>query len=548
MYLSALRDKIRIDVAFPEDGMLGSFYRLYPFLLFLSILYIGTLNFAQADASNWNTASLNLLQTEIIQNGFQFESFAHLFSPLYGSATAPMWGYAWLFLITENFFFWFLMQAVLMTIAVTVLFSVIKRRTLLPAYWLLALKIIMLFPSWHAIHGIVGPKSPAISMLLLGLALVLDPLLFSNQINRSELKRLIGGGLAIGFSLNFRTDMMVVLLIILLLVMLFFKRDRIFLKQAALVVVTIMITMLPWIFYTKHVTGHYLLHPTQAGMSFIQGLALEKNNVWGVKFDDHDPKLLEAARRVKPELDMIDLSYETDKAMMDMFISMVKAHPEEYMRKIYLAIMKTYNNGVYLGIYERYPFYSVINKEHYEIARRKYSEYGKISIFFNDRSWEEIWDKIKHKEGQILETEALKRELNKLTNGNAGQVRTLLRYFGHGVWTWVKEFASGNISIEGLSAFSKTLFLQLRLYDAIVTFLAGFVFLLLPFAGIYYTFVKKSPFLVIMILLICAQFSANALIVYSPRHTAHVYPYICVLSLFFAREIVHLLKKVTFRG
>ena len=180
--------------------------------------------------------------------------------------------------------------------------------------------------------------------------------------------------LSLGLLLNFRSDLILapVGVLLILLFCFSFKLGNLF--KCGIWVAGFMLLMLPWMFYTKHVTGKYRTGSTNSGNVFFVGLGKLPNNTWGVTPLDEDPLKLQKIQEKFGE----GTSYLTpasDDYLKEEFISMVKAHPMEYLRKCLYSARTLLFEGFYPGVFD--PLYR-------ERIREVYPHQSTFFILQND--------------------------------------------------------------------------------------------------------------------------------------------------------------------
>ncbi len=206
---------------------------------------------------------------------------------------------------------------------------------------------------WYAFHSLMWPYSVAVSLLLISFVLFLE--CFSS--NELKFKKLVLSGILFGLVLNFRSDYYLMPIGFAVIVILFNKVKLLNVKKTAFWLLSIYIMLIPWLIYTKHVTGHYLLTSTNSGHVFFIGLGNLPDNKWGITPSDGDPLMHELIEK-RFGKEKSSLVYESDKFLKKKFIQFVREDPLEYMRKCFYSFKAMLSGGVYGGeFYEKRECY-----------------------------------------------------------------------------------------------------------------------------------------------------------------------------------------------
>ena len=259
--------------------------------------------------------------------------------------TFPMWGYGWVFNITENKFFITIFQMAMANVALLYLVSILHRFSLLALFGSKLFKVLAIVAiPYFAINCALSPYGLASSLFILSVSFLLKGM------HEDTLKDILYSGIFYGLTLNFRSDLLY-FCIPLLLVLAFHFRKAGAAKVLSLFapwVFIVMMVMAPWALYTKHVTGHYLLGSTNSGHVLFIGLGQLPFNTWGITPSDGDPVMgLEIESHFGEAKS--SLLYESDVYLKDSFLKKVKQDPIEYIKKSVYSMGKTMVDGSYSG-------------------------------------------------------------------------------------------------------------------------------------------------------------------------------------------------------
>jgi hypothetical protein len=175
---------------------------------------------------------------------------------------------------------------------------------------------------WHLMHSVLWPYSiGAIGISVAVLCLI-------RFLKDGNGKFAIAAGLAFGITMHFRSDYTFFFLIVSLLVAVYAQWKWKNWKGWSIPALGILI-LLPWLNYTHHRTGHYLLTSTNAGHTFFCGLGQLQNNVWGITPVDEDSTMQAIAKPFGGTL-----SYAGDSVLKRAWKDSVMAHPVEFMKKM----------------------------------------------------------------------------------------------------------------------------------------------------------------------------------------------------------------------
>ena len=254
------------------------------------------------------------------------------------SPTSPMWGFAFVLLLTETPVCQLILQNVLAVSTLGVFLHYLKSSKTLTPTEVLCLKaaFIVCIP-WYALHASRGPNSFAISLLLLGMVYFHKSLLEGD----GRLRHVLVSGLLFGTLLNFRSDCLYLTgALALTALVLNENRLRVFCRLC-LWGTCIGLMLVPWALYTKQTCGHYLAKSTNSGHVFYVGLGNYPNNKWGITFSDGDKSMHayvdDCFRRHPSEASQSHpdstLTYEADVVLQHRFRELVRDDPVEYIKK-----------------------------------------------------------------------------------------------------------------------------------------------------------------------------------------------------------------------
>ena len=290
--------------------------------------------------------------------------------------TFPMWGYAFFFVATQSRTVILIVQELLAVAATWLVVRQVERDQYFAANTVRLFKAAAVASTpWWAFHANIWAAAPAASLGLLALFSLLPAL----QARPSPLRWLVASAALFGLALNFRSDYHL-LAVGLWLILLFSYRFRLFIVGRMLVWCAVAYALLiPWLLYTKHVTGHCLLSSTNGGATLFTGLGTLPNNRWGIQLQDHDPLLhtLLADRFVGRNSPlyktpkeytwpdqwtafpgaMSSVDWRADQFLKAEFRRRVTEYPGEFVRKCARAFYLSIISAGYTGeIYRHVPF------------------------------------------------------------------------------------------------------------------------------------------------------------------------------------------------
>lgn len=277
-------------------------------------------------------------QKRVVLGGFE-PAVSQLHVP-----TFPMWGYGWMFMITQSKPVLIVIQEALAISAYWYFFRTAQKHELFPAPVLDTSKVLLVFAlPLYAFHAILWPYSVGFSLLLFSFTLLLIGLA---DYGRPVLKTIVVSGVIFGVMLNFRSDYCM-LPIALAGAILVLHRTRAHVLRAVLVwAVSTYALLVPWILFTKHVSGRALLTSSNGGMAIYLGLGDLPGNVWGITPFDDDPQ----AHRVVAEAlgpGTNPLSAQSDVVLKREALNNVRRYPREYVRRLVYLVPHVVAGGIY---------------------------------------------------------------------------------------------------------------------------------------------------------------------------------------------------------
>jgi hypothetical protein len=269
-----------------------------------------------------------------------------------GYPTYPMWGYGWLLFVTDNQLALMLIQLLLAICAVAFAVQYFERAGALPAAVLASLKVFMgcAFP-WFAFHSYIYPSSISVSVFLIAFILLNRGM----SVEHPSWRHIVGSGLLMGLSLNFRSEYCY-LPILIMTVLCWFGHFRI---GAILRAVTWMgcvcLAMLPWMVYTRHVCGHALIKSTNAGHVAFISLGNLPGNKWGITDRDDDPLMAQLIHDRFGDLPQAhpSLLFEPDLFLQEQYFKRVREEPGEFFRRCVYCARALFRNGCDYGQFWR---------------------------------------------------------------------------------------------------------------------------------------------------------------------------------------------------
>ncbi len=305
----------------------------------------------------------------IISCRFQL-SEVHL---MMNNPTFPMWGYGWVFLITENKFLVLAIQEGLAIFSLWFVIRFIKNRAGVPLDTVIFIKLlIVICIPWYAFHSVLWPYSFAVSFLMISFVLFVQTF---EQNDRPTIFKTIFAGIFWGLALNFRSDYVYLPLAMVVLIILLDGLNKIVIMKSLCFLLGIFLALLPWMVYTKSVTGKFRFTSSNLGHVLFVGLGELPNNKWGITFNDEDPKMHALVQKhFGPGIN--SLSWQADDFLKKAFGEEVKAEPLEYVHKCLHGLRLVLTWGFYPGEFFDSDLSSVFRKEFAAAPRKFISTHG----------------------------------------------------------------------------------------------------------------------------------------------------------------------------
>ena len=325
---------------------IGNFVNKYFYFLLVPMMIVGFLANYQANTMGGILPYYRNF-AQLIRSGFQID----LEFP-----TFPIWGYGFIYAITDNKILIFLLQFCISLFTIYMLdklmqqtFSTNAAKTLLRFFLLFS------FP-WFSFNANLWPYSIAANFIILALIF-----LYTSFKNNKIWYAVISACL-LGIALNFRSDyylfpLSLAFILIIYRIYLWQKKlpTNIKMHIISLWLILTYVFLLPYAIYTKENTGHYLITSTNSGHVLFIGLGLFPDNKWGIIPFDWDPEMqrvldAEFGQGKAPS----SLQYEGDKFLREYFFNLVKEDPVEYMKKVVYSIYLMLRGGFYSGVYQNW--------------------------------------------------------------------------------------------------------------------------------------------------------------------------------------------------
>ena len=262
------------------------------------------------------------------------------------SPTFPMWGYGFLLVGTERKLALLVGQGAAAIAAAWYLLRTLERLEILQGLGLRLVKLALVVSvPWYAFSALRWPYSEAISLVLVGLALLLRAVSSS----RRPLLVFVGSGLLFGLALNFRSDY-IALPLVAAVVAVALSRKRLETAASMLVwICAILVALVPWMAYSHRATGHFLLTSTNSGHVLYISLGQLPGNPWGITPFDGDPRMQRELDAHFGTKDTQSLTYASDVYLRHRFVQLVRQHPVAWLHKDVVNGVHTLTEGFYSG-------------------------------------------------------------------------------------------------------------------------------------------------------------------------------------------------------
>lgn len=261
------------------------------------------------------------------------------------SLTFPMWGYGWVFLLTENKIVILVFQNIFAIFSIWFCFRLIEENKYLPSGAMTLAKVSMIVAvPWYALHSLLWPYSISNNLILLTLVLFVKAI----SSEQKTTYMILISGLFFGVALNFRSDYYLFPVGLILIIGILTKFNKTFLQKSALWLALIYFTLVPWGIYTKATTGHFLITSTNSGAVLYMGLGSLPGNKWGIMPHDGDPRMLAAIKSHFGENKSF-VSYEGDQFLKTAFLKLIAEDPFHFVEKTIHNLKRTVTKGTYQG-------------------------------------------------------------------------------------------------------------------------------------------------------------------------------------------------------
>lgn len=317
--------------------------RHYIYLMTLTALWVLFLNFHGQGMSGILDNYLDFKQ--IVLSGFDATAVPG------ATPTFPMWGYGWVFFLTENKMVILIVQNILSIFSVWFCFRLIEENRYLPSEVItLAKSLMVVAVPWYAYHSLLWPYSISNSLIILALVLFVKAV----SSEQKTLSPFIISGLFFGLALNFRSGYYLFPIGLVLIIGITTEFNKHLIRKSALWLCLIYLALIPWGLYAKKVTGHFLITSTNAGATLFIGLGNLPGNKWGITPKDGDPKMHRAIQSHFGENKSF-VSYEADQFLKTVFFKMISEDPHHFAKKAMHNLKKTIVEGTYQGEFYESP-------------------------------------------------------------------------------------------------------------------------------------------------------------------------------------------------
>jgi hypothetical protein len=266
-----------------------------------------------------------------------------------GAPTFPMWGYAWLLILTENKIVLIALQFSLAIFSVYYGIKILLRNSIFNRMEIIIFKVVLIIGiPWFAFHSIRWPYSISVSLITISVFTIVEAFFFSRYVGTRFYLRVVFSALLFGLALNFRSDYYLLPVLFFITILLFKKINTGSVIPAFIWVITIYLTLIPWALYTKKASGHFMFTSTNSGHVFYIGLGNLPGNKWGITQLDNDPKLAQLVIDFygQPKATLL---FETDSLIKKEFKRLISNDPKEYIKKCVYSFYKMSISGVYSG-------------------------------------------------------------------------------------------------------------------------------------------------------------------------------------------------------
>jgi hypothetical protein len=260
-----------------------------------------------------------------------------------GAPTYPMWGYAWLMLLTQNRIILILIQNAVALLATWWLVRTLQALAVLSASQLTALRAALIISvPWYAFHATLWEASLQASLLVMACTFMVRHL----RAARAGCCDALAAGTLFGLAANLRADMLL-LPVCLAPFMLLAHR---FTARAWLAVGVCLASayglLLPWAAYTRAATGQTLFSSTNGGLVAMIGFGADPANPWHITLEDDDPVVRGlVTAELGPTASTV--SFQADRLLKEHFLACVREAPATYARRVARAVLRQPLMGVW---------------------------------------------------------------------------------------------------------------------------------------------------------------------------------------------------------
>jgi hypothetical protein len=141
-----------------------------------------------------------------------------------GAPTFPMWGYAWLLILTENKIVLIALQFSLAIFSVYYGIKILLRNSIFNRMEIIIFKVVLIIGiPWFAFHSIRWPYSISVSLITISVFTIVEAFFFSRYVGTRFYLRVVFSALLFGLALNFRSDYYLLPVLFFITILLFKK-------------------------------------------------------------------------------------------------------------------------------------------------------------------------------------------------------------------------------------------------------------------------------------------------------------------------------------
>lgn len=276
---------------------------------------------------------------EIITHNFNLK-YSKMNSPAF-----PMWGYGWIFTLTNNKIYIFIIQFFFSLYANLNLIFYLNKYENFTKKQIQYFKYILLISfSFIAVTYTLSPYSIAINLLILSILYFIKSFKVNNK--KYKIFFIIYSSIFFGLLLNFRSDY-IYFTFILPLILFYIKPSSQNIYLGFLWLIITFSFLIPWMIYTNYSIGKPLLTSTNSGHVFFIGLGNLPNNKWKITTSDQDSQMYILLNK-KFGKNTSSLRFNEDIYLKKKFIEYIKKDPIEYLKKVLYSSYKTVTSGIYV--------------------------------------------------------------------------------------------------------------------------------------------------------------------------------------------------------